>query len=327
MAILLNKSEVEGILPPGDMPKAIELVEEVFSEHGKGRVQMPPKLYLTFREFSGDLRVMPSYVPKLQMAGTKIVNVHPKNPEKGLSTVMALIILNDPKTGIPIAVMDGTHITRMRTGAVAGLATKYLARKDSRTFGVVGAGGQSPFQILGVNAVKKVYEIKVNDTKKEAVEGLKKRMAELGISIISVDLRKTCSSDILTTITPAIEPVVRSEYIREGTHINAMGADAEGKEEIEPAVLQRARIFVDDWGQASHSGEINVPLRKGIITRGDIAGTLGQVVVGLEKGRRSADEITVFDSTGLSIQDLALANHVYAIAKKKGLGSEFPIFS
>jgi len=291
-------------------------------ELAAGAAQMPAKSYLYFPRYGGDLRIMPGYMEKSGIAGAKIVNVHPKN--RGLPTVMALIVLNDPKTGLPLAVMDGTYITRMRTAAAAAIATKYLSRPDSHSLGVVGAGGQAKYQIAGVAAVRDLKEILVSDVNEKAVDRLRGEMKRAGIVIRKAGMRQACSRDILTTITPVRKPIVKYEWIREGMHINAIGADAKGKEELEPAILKRAKIFIDDWEQASHSGEINVPLSKGLIAKGDIHATLGEVVsgkrAGREKGMRGGKGITVFDSTGLSIQDISIAGLVLKQAKKNGMG-------
>ncbi|MBN2517546.1 MAG: ornithine cyclodeaminase family protein [Candidatus Altiarchaeota archaeon] len=320
--LLLKRSDVEGLLPLEDFGKIIDIVEGAFKEYAYGTVQMPPKQYLNFERHEGDLRIMPSYLARADIAGTKIVNVHTRN--KGLPTVMAVIVLNDPKTGEPISMMDGTYITSLRTGAAAAIATKYLAKEEGSSLGVVGAGVQSKQQIKAISVVRDLDEILVSDVRDGAVENLAKEMKGLGIAIRKGDLKQVCSNEILSTITPVRTPIVKREWIRAGTHINAIGADAKGKEELDPRILKDAKLVIDDWEQASHSGEINVPLEKGIITREDIYSTLGDIVIGKKKGR-TGDEITVFDSTGLSIQDISLANHVYESALKRGIGWEFGV--
>jgi alanine dehydrogenase len=280
---------------------------------------------LIFKEFDGDLRIMPAFSKTLLMAGTKIVNVHPQNQKKGLLSVMAVIILNDPKTGMPLALMDGTWITALRTGAASAVATKYLARKDAKTLGVVGAGFQAITQIAAISKVKKLKEILVYDIREEAVEKLAKILAKEKIKIKKGNLEEVCQKDILVTATPAREPVVKKEWIKPGTHINAIGADAEGKQELDPEILKIAKIVVDNFEQASHSGEINVPLAKGLIKKEDIFGELGEIVAGKKPGREKEDEITIFDSTGLAIQDLYTATLVYKEAKRKKIGKEIKI--
>lgn len=320
--ILLNEKLIRKLIPLNKIAIAIRSVERAFGDYSNGAVQMPPKTYLYFPEYGGDLRIMPSYSAGLNMAGTKIVNVHPGNPRRGLRTVIASIILTDPETGLPVAFMDGSHITGMRTGAAGAVATKHLARKDASALGVVGAGAQAAYHIAAVARVRKLKEVVVYDLNPQAVRSLIRRMAREGITVRGGSLEETCSLPIVTTTTPVRKPIVKKEWIRPGTHINAMGADAAGKEELDPAILKSAKIIIDDWAQASHSGEINVPLRQGVITRRNIRAGLGDVVAGKKQGRRRDDDITLFDSTGLAVQDLYTAVEVLKIAKKRKLGRE-----
>jgi len=322
--LILSQKQVEKIIPLKKIKDVVTAVEEGFFEYGMKRVQVPPKQYLYFTEHNGDLRIMPAFSSKLQLAGTKIVNVHPENPKRGLKTVMAVIILDDAKTGLPLAFMDGTYITGMRTGAASAVATKYLARKNAKTLGVVGAGYQSIFQIAAIAKTKNIKEIFVYDIQDICVKRLAKILKKIGIKIKSSTLKETCGKDILATVTPARGPVVKREWILPGTHINAIGADAIGKEELDPNILKDAKIVVDNWEQASHSGEINVPLAKGVIKKEDVYAELGEIVSGKKPGRQNDKEITVFDSTGLAVQDLFTANLVYKKAKK--LGKELKLF-
>lgn len=284
-------------------------IEEAFAEHGRGKVQMPPKLYIHFEH--GDFRTMPAYIPSLSIGGVKIVNVHPGNPGRGLPTVMALTIIIDPKTGVPEAVLNATLLTDLRTGAAGAVAAKHLSAEREIVLGVVGSGRQAQAQVSAIAAEMTIRELRVWSRKEENARDFCTKFP--GIDCSTGELSDVCDCDVLTTTTPSREPLVKDEWIQEGTHINAIGADAPGKQELDPAILSRAQVFVDDREQAVHSGEINVPLKKGLFSTDQIAGTLGDVVLG-RKGRRSGHEITVFDSTGLAIQDLAIAN----IAMKSG---------
>ena len=320
--LLIPRKDVEGIV---SMKEVVEVVEEAFKAKGLGEVVMPPKVYVNFPK--GDFRVMPCYIPSLGYGGVKIVNVHPENPEKyGLPTVMAVILLLDPETGKPVAIMDGTWMTDMRTGAAGGVAAKYLARPDSRTVGIVGAGRQARTQLMALREVlEEIEEVRVTDIRKDVREKYAEEMSEkLGLNVKAVDsVRETVEgADIVVTVTPVRKPIVKNEWIRPGVHINAIGADAPGKEELDPEILKRAKIVVDDFEQACHSGEVNVPLTKGIISKEDIYAELGEIIVGKKPGRLSDDEITIFDSTGLAIQDLATATLVYKKAKASNLGFE-----
>ncbi len=318
--LLISRKEVEEIL---SMKEAMEAVEVAFKYKALGKVQMPPKTYVMFPK--GDFRTMPCYIPDFGFGGVKIVNVHPENPVKyKLPTVMALIILLEPETGKPLAIMDGTWITNIRTGAAGGIAAKYLARKASKIIGMVGAGTQAKTQLLALNEVFEIEEVKVYAKPLETCEKFKKDLAYLGLNISikekAEDAVRGC--DILVTTTPVTQPIVMNEWVDEGMHINAIGADAPLKEELDPRILKRAKIVVDDIEQASHSGEINVPISKGIISRDEIYAELGEIIAGKKAGRVADSEITIFDSTGLAIQDIATATTVYEKAKAHGLGSE-----
>ncbi|WP_067075875.1 ornithine cyclodeaminase family protein [Methanoculleus horonobensis] len=278
-------------------------VEAAFAEHGRGNVQMPPKVYVTFVE-SGDFRTMPAYLPARGIAGVKIVNVHPQNRTRGLPTVMALTVIIDITTGIPTAIINATELTALRTGAAGAIAAKYLAPRHPITLGIVGAGRQAEAQVEATAASLAIEEILVWSRSEKSAEAFAERYSEYNAR--SVPLERACDCDVLTTTTPSTKPVVMADWIHEGTHINAIGADAPGKQELDPAILAKAEVFVDDPGQAAHSGEINVPVGTGDYDPARIAGTLGEVVIG-KKGRSSPDAITIFDSTGLAIQDLAIA--------------------
>ncbi len=316
--IILTYEDVKELLT---MEETIGAVERAFELHGRGLTQMPPKVYLSFEK--GDLRAMPAYLEG--KAGIKWVNSHPENPKKGLPTVMAVLILNDPETGYPIAVMDATHITNFRTGAGSAVASKYLARRDSKVFGFVGCGRQAYTQFLALKEIFEIEKVKAYDVNERNAE----KFVEFCRKWTEADVKPiedVCDCDVLTTTTPSRKPVVMNDWIREGTHINAIGADAPGKQELDEKILLRAKIVVDDLEQAMHGGEINVAISKGILKPQDIYASLGEIVAGLKAGRENDEEITVFDSTGLAIQDIAVAKVVYDKAVETGKGLKIDLF-
>jgi len=321
----LAQEEVKSVI---DMHSDMQVVERAFRQHGLGKVQMPPKSYLYYTAYNGDLRTMPAYLEEEDITGVKIVNVHPGNPMRNLPTVMALIILISPETGAPVAIMDGTYLTDIRTGAAGGIAAKHLARKDSKVIGLVGAGNQARTQLEALCEVFEPESVRINSRTKESCEKFIREMADIVPCEIRYEesIEKVCDCDILVTTTPTRKPIVKSSWIKEGTHINAIGADAVGKEELDPEILLRSKIIVDDMVQALHSGEVNVPLSKHYISENDIHAQLGEVMVGLKPGRTSEDEITIFDSTGLAIQDVATAHLVYERAVREGLGRQVRMF-
>jgi alanine dehydrogenase len=317
--LILSRSQVQRLI---DMPCVLKTVENAFRLHAKNLVQMPAKIYLHLDKYNGDFRAMPAYIEGMEACGLKWVNVHPQNRRLGLPAVMALITLSDPRNGFPICIMDGTLITNLRTGAAGGIAAKYLARKDSSVVGLVGCGVQARAQLLALKELFRIKSVYVWGNKIEYARKFLEDTKNLGLNIQVKNNIYDCvkDADIVVTTTPVRNPIVKAKWIKDGTHINAIGADAKGKEELEPALLKKARVIVDDERQACHSGEINVPISRRIITKDDIHATLGEVLLGKKKGRLSPDEITVFDSTGLAIQDVSVANLVYKTALKKKIG-------
>jgi len=321
--LILTDGEVKKLL---SLSEVIEAVESAFNQKGLGRVQMPAKIYLYYKKYNGDLRAMPTFLEDLDISAVKIVNVHPDNPTKnGLPTVMAVITLIDPSTGAPIAIMGGTTITDMRTGAAGGIAAKYLARRDSKVVGFVGAGAQARTQLIALLKVYNLEEVRVwsrtEETKKKFVTEIQQAYGNVIHVFPAASIQKAVEgADIVVTTTPSRKPLVTNDLVSAGMHINCIGADAVGKEELNPKILKRAKIVVDDWAQASHSGEINVPLSRGIITKDNIWAEIGEIVAGLKPGRQRQGEITVFTSTGLAVQDAVTAKIAYskAIAAKVG---------
>jgi alanine dehydrogenase len=285
-----------------DLKEVNSVIEKAFADHGNGLVQMPPKMYISLPQ--GDFRTMPAYLPSLGIAGVKIVNVHPDNPARGLPTVMALTVLLDIPTGKPEAIINATHLTDMRTGAAGAIACKYLSGKKEVILGLIGTGRQAQAQVAAIGQEITISEIRVWSRNPLHTERFSRGIK--GIECHSSTIERACDCDVLVTTTPSKDPIVMSGMVHEGTHINAIGADAPGKEELDPVLLSRASVFADDVVQAVHSGEINVPIKKGLFYKENIAGTLGEVVIGRKK-RKCPEEITIFDSTGLAIQDLAIA--------------------
>jgi alanine dehydrogenase len=304
----LTEEEVESLLT---MDEAIEAVKSAFIDHGLGKTQMPPKSYLFFSKYEGDLRSMPAYLEGLDAAGVKIVNVHSRNSARGLPTVMALFILNSPQTGAPLAVMGGTFLTNMRTGAAGAVAAKALARPESSMVGLVGAGAQARTQLLGISimfSIKKVIICDRSLDKARALESYARSFLDCEYSL-TTNPQEACSCDILVTATPSCSPLIEDSWVRPGTHINAIGADAPGKQELQSSLTRRAKVVVD------------VPISLGVMVAEDIHAQLAEVMLGKAPGRVSREEITIFDSTGLGIQDVAAGSVVYRKALKMGRGT------
>ncbi len=308
--LILTHTDVTAL---ADMHLAVTAVEEAFRAFAEGRARMPSKVYLDLPEFEGDFRAMPALMGSY--AGVKWVNAHPRNHERfGLPTVMGTYILSDPKNAFPLAIMDGTLLTALRTGAAAAVATKYLAKPSWDRIGFIGCGVQARM-FRDAHRVLKDFEVLAADRNPEAAQ----RFADESKGRV-VSLAEAAGCPVVCIATPSRTPVLERTWIRPGTHINAMGADGPGKQELDPQILLDARIVIDELEQSVHGGELNVPLNQGVLSEGDIAASLGEIIAGQAQGRHSDDDITVFDSTGLAIQDVALAAALYERARERGVG-------
>jgi alanine dehydrogenase len=322
--LLLNPQDVTA---NARMEEVIRAVEDAFAAYERGDAQMPAKSYIDLTEYDGDFRSMPAYLraQDWDAAGIKWVNVHPDNPEKyELPTVLGTMVYSNPTNAVPLAIMDGTTLTRLRTGAAAAVASKYLAVEDATSLGIVGAGVQSYTQLEGIAQVRPIEEVVVADVNEEAIAKFVARYED-EFDVRAGSIAEAASCDVLSTVTPVEEPIVTRENVGEHTHVNAMGADAEGKHELADELLLAAKLIIDDYAQTTHSGEINVPWSEGVLDDEDIHGELGEIVVGDRPGREDGDGVTVFDSTGLAIQDVAAAHVVYEHAKENDNGYPFQL--
>jgi alanine dehydrogenase len=317
--LLLNPAAVE---KNAEMAEIIVAVEEAFAAYEAGRVQMPAKSYIDLPKYNGDFRSMPAYMDagEWDAAGIKWVNVHTDNPESyELPTVMGTMIYSDPRNAFPRAVMDGTTLTRKRTGAAAAVATDHLAIEDADSLGIVGAGVQSYTQLEAISTVRDIETVVVADKREAAVEAFIDSFGD-EFEIRGGSIADAAACDVLSTVTPVESPLVNAVEVGEHTHINAMGADAPGKNELAHDVVTSAKLVIDDHEQCTHSGEINVPWSEGLLSEADLYGELGEIVAGKLEGRTPEDGVTVFDSTGLAIQDVAAAHVVYERANENEEG-------
>jgi alanine dehydrogenase len=307
------------------LPDIIDAIEGAFAAYARGDVQMPAKSYIDLPQYNGDFRSMPAYVEAddWEAAAVKWVNSHVHNPDRhDLPTVMGTVVYSDPETAYPLALLDGTVLTRLRTGAAAAVATRHLAPADATTLGLVGAGIQSYTQLDAIAQVRDIERVVLSDVDDDAIAAFRDRYGD-EYDIREGATKEAASCPVVSTTTPVRDPIVES--VSDRTHVNAMGADAAGKQELHPDVLQNATVVIDDYEQCTHSGEINVPWERGLLDDEDIYGELGDVVAGRSTGQTTTDGVTVFDSTGLAIQDVAAAHVVYEHATREGIGTRFPL--
>ena len=340
--LLLNKDDVHENV---QMPELISAIEDAFAAYESGDAQMPPKSYIDLPQYNGDFRSMPAYLEvrggeysasqrdsdesradgDWDAAGIKWVNVHPDNDDKyDLPTVMGTMIYSDPENAFPLALLDGTELTMLRTGAAAAVATDYLAVEDASSMGIIGAGVQSYTQLRAISEVRDIEEVVISDLDEERVADFIDAFED-EFDIRAGSIEEAASCDVLSTVTPVESPIVPREAVGDHTHINAMGADAEGKHELDDEILLDSKLVIDDYEQTTHSGEINVPWSEGVLDDDDIYGSVGEIVTEKKPGRTADDGISVFDSTGLAIQDVAAAHVVYEHATEHGNGYGFDL--
>ncbi|MFC6863120.1 ornithine cyclodeaminase family protein [Halomicroarcula sp. GCM10025817] len=322
--LLLGPDAVE---THADLPAVVDAVEAAFAADARGHTIMPAKSYIDLPQYNGDFRSMPAYVNAdgWDAAAVKWVNVHTDNPsDHDLPTVLGTLIYSDPETAFPLAVMDGTVLTRLRTGAAAAVATDHLAVPDATSLGLVGAGVQSYTQLEAIAAVRDIETVVVADRSEEKQRAFVDHFADR-FDVRAGSIEDAAGCDVLSTITPVESPIVDREWLGAHTHVNAIGADAAGKHEHDDRTLLDAKLVIDDYEQCTHSGEINVPWSEGTLLDDDIYGELGAIVAGDLAGRTDGDGITLFDSTGLAIQDVAAAHVAYENAREAGDGLDFSL--
>ncbi len=327
--LILGRSDMMGLLTPAEYNAC---VEQAYRMHGEGRFYMEPKGHIVLDKYPGEWEAMPSYIEEPEAAACKWVSIREENRKKfELPTVFSILIYTHPETGFPLAICDGSYHTVMRTGAAGAVSAKWLARKNSTRLAIVGAGNMAEGALATCNEVFPWQDVRVwsrsQETLNEFVATQQPKYSGFEIRT-STDLEEVVpGADVVVTITPARDPIIKDEWIGPGTHIAAVGADKGGDQELESSILARARIFVDDIRQCRTDGEINVPLAQGLITEADIAGEIGEVVAGKKEGRRSDEEITVFDSTGIALQDSATVPLEYERAVAAGVGVEKKMIS
>jgi alanine dehydrogenase len=290
---VFDHETVLSAISPGE---AIERVREGFVEYAGGEWQMPPKVYLDSYPH-GDFRAMPAKGAGLAIL--KWVTSFPRNPEAGLPVVLGMICVSSVTDGVPLALVDVRSVTALRTGAVAAVAAQELAREDAETVGILGCGLHGAWAARCLAAAEYGPGL-CYDPNPEAAGRL---AGELGWEAGSREDALAC--DVVTCVTPGYEPVVLEQDLRPGLHLNMLGADGPGKAEAEVAAVTNAELFCDDWEQASHGGELTGAVGAGLVTRQDVR-ELGAVLTGAAPGRSGPDATTLFDSTGLAIQDLAI---------------------
>lgn len=343
---VLNQHEVEESL---DMVSVINKVEEVYKLKAEFKAGIWPIVFHEFESGVADMDIKSGYINGPDIYGLKAVSWFGENSGKNLPVLIGTTLVFDMNTGAPVGLLNAEHVTGMRTGAAGAIGAKYLARKNSENLLMVGTGHQAAFQIAAtLIAMDNIKKVRICDPL--SVENGKKFTSEIGkvletsflnrlkddefiyenvkakfnVEFIAVGSLESGvkESDVIITATPSRKPMIMKEWLKTGTHISCIGSDMPGKQEIDGKILVEAKIFVDDLIQAKNVGEIEIPLKEGVISKTDICGEIGELILGQVVGRINEKEITIFDSTGIALQDLLVSKLALDIAKKKNIGQE-----
>ncbi len=326
--LLLNRADIHRVFT---MKDSIEAVKQAFMLYSEGKSEVPLRTNIQAPKHNGTLLFMPAYVEEMDAASLKIVNIFPDNFKAGLPTAPAQVVLIDASTGIVSAVLDGTYVTQLRTGAASGAAFSALARKDAKVGALIGTGGQAATQLEAMLCARDLETVKIYDVDPARlnafVERMRGELASYGAELIAAASSDEAveGADILVTMTPSLKPVFDATKVKAGCTISCVGAYQPHMQEMDPAILPRAsKIYFDSQSAVlSESGDILKPLADGTITEADFTGELGNVLLGNLVGRENDEEIIVFETVGIGTQDLMAAKAIYDAAVAAGVGTQW----
>ena len=323
--LLIEPNDLEKILKETDIVKlAQDSVEKAFSEYGRGLAESPPWTQVNDSEHKGIVATGLGYLKESNLISSG-VSTWWYNEKPPITSVRILI---DPTNGKPFCIIleSGYILGWHRTGSAGAIGAKYLARKNSKVAGMIGAGSIARAQMTHLIRVREIEKILVFDILKDSRDKFAKEMSQkLGVDVIAVDNPEKAvrNVDILVSATPSTKPIVEADWIDKGLHINAIGADTPQKREYDGTVLKKVdKLYIDEPGKVFATGDFLVPMKEGIITKKNITGTIGELCAGLKPGRQSESEITFFKSTGMEIQGMLLFYEIYKRAKEMGLGRD-----
>lgn len=326
--LLLNREEIRRVY---SMRDAIEGNREAYTLLAKRQCEVPLRTQIASQSVDGTFLFMPSFSEKLGAAGLKIVNIFPKNAEKGLTTCPASVLLMDAETGVVTAMMDGTTVTQMRTGASSGLAFSLFGRKDVEVGALIGTGAQAECQLEAMLTARKLREVRIFSRTKEKREAfvlkMSDRFAETGVKLISAGSGNEAvdGADLIITVTPSETPTFDAKYVKTGAVVSGIGSYQHKMQEIDPNLFTRCSKIYFDSKEAvlSESGDITKPLSDGTLKESQFTGDIGDVLLGKVPARENEDEIIVFKAVGVGIQDLVAAQHIYDRAVSMHVGTEW----
>ncbi len=323
--LLLSREDIKKVFTIKD---AIEADKKAFRYVVEGKCEIPLRTNIQAPKYDGCFLFMPAYLEEMDTASLKIINIFPHNIDNGIPSSPAQVLLIDGKTGLVTAVLDGTYVTQLRTGAASGAAFDVLAKKDCRIGALIGTGGQAPTQLEAMLAARTLQEVRVYDMNPERTKAfaeiMQEELKDYGARIVPAASSDEAidDADLIITVTPSSKPVFDGTKVKAGATISCVGAYQHHMQEMDPAILPRASKIYFDSREAvlSESGDILIPLEEGIITEEDFTGDLGDVLLGKVVGRENDDEIIVFETVGVAAQDLVAAKEIYEKAIKAGVG-------
>lgn len=313
---LISRDQIQKIL---DMDTVIQTVDEVYKAHGNKKAILPAKITLDLSPMGVEAwtNAMPGYIHPLKAAGIKWIGGYKNNPEKGLGYIMAMIILQDPQTGVPLAVMDGVHITNLRTGAAAAICARYMANPGSEVVAIIGAGQQGRTSLTALSRLFHIKETRVYDLIPDASKRYAMEMeAALGVKVLPVRNPEDAvqDADIVVTATRADDPIVRNHWLKSGVLSVSLGSYQEFDEE---SVLQAEKVLVDNWEQCSHRGELAKLVSRGLFSKDMLYAEIGEVAAGIKPGRTSSREKIMAVPIGIGTHDIAVGYKVYHALKSE----------
>jgi alanine dehydrogenase len=321
MPVLLSEQDVRIVLSMRDL---IEAMERALARFSAREVAQPLRSVIEVGLQKAFVGVMPAFIPDPGALGTKVVSVFGSNTAVGLPTHLATIILLDPMTGELLSIMDGRFITEVRTAAVSAVSVKHLARPDASRLAIIGSGVQARSHLEAIAMVRPLRDVRVwsrsLDNRTAFAREMRPRV-DVPVVVAASAQDAVDGADVVVLATAAREPVVRDEWIADGTHVCAVGACRPDQREMDTELVRRSRVYVDSReGALAEAGDIVIPLKAGAFAEAHLAGELGEVVLGTVAGRTSAGDVTIFKSLGMAVEDVAAAHLVYIKAAERGLG-------
>jgi alanine dehydrogenase len=325
LSLVLTRADVLGLIA---MPAVINAVRTAHAEHASGRADQPTRVTVTIPGATGSILPMPASLPHQGAVGLKLLSVFPENPARGLPLLSAVVVLVDAQTGRCEAVMDGGALTAYRTAAASAVATDLLARSGPCTLGLIGAGVEARTHVRAVGCVREIEKVLVWSRSQETAARFADEVAskDLEVSVCDDPQAVVENATILCTLTPAPEPIVLGSWFRPGLHVNAVGTHWPDRREIDTDAVVHSRIVVDSRdAHALECGDLLIPLAEGAITADHFADELGEVICGMKPGRSNNSEITMYQSVGVAIQDVATARMLVTMAVERGVGTDIDL--